>query len=75
MVIQPIVIILEIVFSIVHFLGLNGFIRVHQLFEEGRSGAGMLALIVSLIFILIAVYSGFIYIRIARERSQLTANL
>jgi len=45
------------------------------MFDEGNHGAATLGLIVSLIFLSIAVYSGFIYIRIARERKDLTANL
>ena len=43
MIIQPIVIVMEIIFSIVNFLGLNGFIRVNQMFDEGNHGAGKLA--------------------------------
>jgi len=66
MVLQPIVIILEILISIVHFLGFNGFVRVGQLFGEGRGFAGFLALVVSIIFMSIALFSSFIYIRIAR---------
>lgn len=75
MIIQPIVIIIEILFSIVNFLGLNGFLRVNKMYDEGQPGAATLGLIVSLIFLSIAAYSTFIYIRIARERKDLTSNL
>ena len=68
-------VVLEVIFSVVNFLGLNGFIRVNKMFDEGRHSAAVLGLIVSLIFLSIAVYSSFIFVRIIRERKELTANL
>ena len=56
------------IFSVVNFLGLNGFIRVNKMFDEGRHSAAVLGLIVSLIFLSIAVYSSFIFVRIIRVR-------
>lgn len=55
--IQPLIIILEIVISIVDFLGFNGFIRVSDLFSAGSGFTAVLSLIVSLIYLLIAVLS------------------
>jgi hypothetical protein len=56
--IQPLVIIFEIVISIVDFLGFNGFIKVANLFKIGAGFSAVLALIISLIFLLVAVLSG-----------------
>jgi hypothetical protein len=56
--IQPLVIIFEIVISIVDFLGFNGFIRVSNLFSIGAGFTAVLSLIISLIFLLVAVLSG-----------------
>ncbi len=55
--------------------GFNGFIRAHTLFESGRGLAGVLTVIVSLIFLLLGLFSGFIYFRILREKRELTADL
>lgn len=70
-ILQPIVVILEIIASIVDFLGFNGFIRVSEMFGEGRGGAGALGLVVSLLFLGMGVFTSFIYIQIFRKRSAL----
>jgi hypothetical protein len=56
--IQPLVIIFEIMISIVDFVGFNGFIKVSNLFSAGIGSKAVLALIISLIFLLVAVLSG-----------------
>jgi hypothetical protein len=56
--IQPLVIIFEIMISIVDFVGFNGFIKVSNLFSAGTGSKAVLALIISLIFLLVAVLSG-----------------
>jgi hypothetical protein len=74
LILQPIAVILEIVGSIVNFLGFNGFIRVSEMFEAGRGGAGALGLIVSLLYLGMGIYSSFIYFRIVRQRAALKAS-
>jgi hypothetical protein len=59
---------LEVFVSIVDFLGFNGFIRVNKNFVQGKGGAGTLGLLVSLIFLAMALFSGFIFVKIIRER-------
>lgn len=63
--------VLEVIGSIVDFLGFNGFIRVSELFKEGRGGAGVLALIVSLLFLAMGVYSAFIVFIVWKRRAAL----
>lgn len=67
-ILQPIVVILEIVISIVDFLGFNGFIRAADMFQQGRGGAGFLGLTVSIIFLAMAVFSAFILVKVFRGR-------
>lgn len=67
-ILQPIVILLEIVISIVDFLGFNGFVRAAQMFQQGRGGAGFIGLIVSIIFLAMAIYSAFILVKIFKGR-------
>lgn len=67
-ILQPVVIILEIVISIVDFLGFNGFIRAADMFQQGRGGAGFLGLTVSIIFLAMAIYSAFILVKVFRGR-------
>lgn len=62
---------LEVIGAIVDFLGFNGFIRVSELFKEGRGGAGALALIVSLLLLAMAAYSAFIVFIVCRKRTSL----
>jgi hypothetical protein len=50
-------VIVEIIISIVDFLGFNGFIRVSQQYKDGHGFQGTLGLIVSIIYILLAVLS------------------
>jgi len=66
---------LEIAISIVDFLGFNGFIRVAYLFNNGQAVSGILALVVSIGFIAMALFSGFLYYKVFRERSLLTKAL
>lgn len=68
LILQPIVVVLEIIGSIVDFLGFNGFMRVSEMYKEDRGGAGTLGLIVSLLFLAMGLYSAFIYIKILRDR-------
>jgi cytochrome c oxidase subunit IV len=65
-IIQPIIIVLEIVISIVDFLGFNGFVRVHKAFTNGQGGAGVLGLLCSIIFLSMGIFSSFIYVKIWR---------
>ena len=53
--IQPLVIIIEIVVAIVDFLGFNGFIRVSDLYAAGDGFTGTLALIVSIVYMCLAL--------------------
>jgi hypothetical protein len=73
--VQPLVIALEVVASIANFLGFNGFVRVSEMFKEGSAAAGVFGLIVSVIFLGMALFSGFIFFRIVRERATLKASL
>jgi hypothetical protein len=50
----------------VDFLGFNGFIRVADMFKIGNGAAGVFGLIVSILFLLIAGLSGFIYFKICK---------
>lgn len=68
LILQPIVIAIEVVASIGDFLGFNGFVRVSELFKDGDGGAAVLGLIVSLIFLGMAAYSSFIYVKIVLQR-------
>lgn len=64
--IQPLVIIIEIVISIVDFLGFNGFIRVSRMFNDGTPLPAIFGLVVSIVFLLMAAASGYVYFRICR---------
>ena len=66
---------MEIVISIVDFLGFNGFIRVADMFNNNNAIAGILGLVVSIGFLLVAVWSSYLYFRIFKERSILTKAL
>ena len=68
-------IVLEIVAAIGNFLGFNGFVRVSEMFGAGRGAAAVFGLIVSLVFLAMAVFSGFIYFRIVKERAALKESL
>ena len=72
---QPILIVLELIISITNAFGFNGFIRVHHLFHDSMHLAGVLAIVVSMIFLLTALFSGFIFVRIFREREQLVSDI
>jgi hypothetical protein len=67
-IIQPIVVVLEIVISIVDFLGFNGFVRVSSNFKAGRGAAGAIGLICSLTFLSMAGLSILVYIKIVRQK-------
>lgn len=71
----PLVIIIMIVISIVDFLGFNGFIRVSYMFKNGNPAAGVFGLVVSIIYLILAVFSGYLYFRIFKEKSILTKAL
>lgn len=68
-------ILLEVVVSIVDFLGFNGFVRVGDNFSSGHGGAGVLGLLVSLCFLGMAGLSTLVMVRIVREKGSLTATL
>ena len=72
---QPILTVLLILISIVNVFGFNGFIRVSQLFSDGHGFAGVLAIVVSLVFMGAGLFSGFIYFRVMRGREELTSDL
>jgi|JI61114C2RNA_FD_contig_21_2654471_length_574_multi_4_in_0_out_0_1 multisubunit Na+/H+ antiporter MnhG subunit len=72
---QPIAIILWLAFSIINFLGFNGFIRVADLYNKGYSAAGTLSLIESLIFLGEALLGSFVYYKICGIRSSLASKL
>jgi multisubunit Na+/H+ antiporter MnhG subunit len=71
LILQPIAIVLEIVGSIVDFLGFNGFMRVSEMYKAERAGAATLGLIVALLYLAMGLYSAFIYVKILRERKDL----
>ena len=72
---QPLAIVIEIVISIIDFLGFNGFIRVANMFKIGAAAAGIFGLVVSILWLLIAAWSAFLYFRICKQRSILTQAL
>lgn len=74
-IIQPIIVAVEITVSIVDFLGFNGFIRVAQLFNQGNGAAGAIALVVSILFLAIAVLSGYVFFRICKDKAVLTNSM
>lgn len=45
------------------------------MFGAGQGAAAVFGLIVSLVFLAMAVFSGFIYFRIVKERAALKQNL
>jgi hypothetical protein len=53
------VIIIEIIIAIVDFIGFNGFVKVAALYKQGgHAFAATLALIVSIIYLAVALLSG-----------------
>lgn len=72
---QPILSVFFIIISIVNVFGFNGFIRVSQLFNEGHGFAGVIAVIISIVFLGVGLFSGFIYVRVMRGRGELTSDL
>lgn len=71
----PLIVIIMIVISIVSFLGFNGFIAVSYNFSVGNTAAAALGLIVSIIYLVLALWSSYLYFRIFKERSILTKAL
>ena len=71
LILQPMAIVLEIIGSMVDFLGFNGFMRVSEMYKAERGGAATLGLIVSLLYLAMGLYSAFIYAKILRERGSL----
>jgi hypothetical protein len=71
----PLVVIIMIVISIVDFLGFNGFIRVSQMFKANNPLPAVFGLIVSIIYLVLAIFSGFLYFKIFKEKSILTKAL
>lgn len=72
---QAIAVILEVTISIIGAFGFNGFARAHDLFEEGKGFSGALAVIVSSVFLSVALFSSYIFVRILREKKELTVGL
>lgn len=72
---QPIAIVLEAVISIVNFFGFNSFLRATNLFQQEKNFSAVLAIMVSVIFLVIALFSTFILVRMVRERRELTASM
>lgn len=71
----PLVIVIMIVVSIVDFLGFNGFIRVSKMFAAGSAGTAIFGLIISILYLVLSLWSGYLYYRIFREKSILTKAL
>jgi formate hydrogenlyase subunit 3/multisubunit Na+/H+ antiporter MnhD subunit len=69
----PIVVAAMITVSILGVPGFNGFIAVSLNFQpEGKKGAGVLGIIISLIYLGLAALGSYLYYRIFKERSILT---
>jgi ABC-type arginine transport system permease subunit len=64
-----------IVISIVDFLGFNGFIRVSKEFANEDKAGGAFGIVISIIYLCLAIGSSYLYFRIFRERSILTKAL
>jgi hypothetical protein len=64
MYLQPIAIILWIIFAIINFLGFNGFIRVNLLYFGGYGAADMLSLFGSLLSLGNAILGSFVYYKV-----------
>lgn len=75
MYLMPIAIICWITFSIVNFLGFNGFIRVNLLYKADYSAAGTLSLIESLLFLGDAILCSFLYYKIWILRGSLASQV
>lgn len=75
MYLQPLAVILWLTFSIVNFLGFNGFIRVASLYSGGYSGAGTLSLIESLLLMGNALLGSYLYYKIWVIRGSLASKL
>lgn len=71
----PLVIIIMIIISIVDFLGFNGYIRVSRMFSEGNPLPAVFGLVVSILYDVLAIWSGYLYYKIFREKSILTKAL
>lgn len=63
------------IISIGGVFGFNGFVRAHWLFNEGHGFAGVISIIVSIVFMGTSLFSTFIFVRILREKEQLTSDL
>jgi multisubunit Na+/H+ antiporter MnhG subunit len=75
MYLQPIAIIFWITFSIVDFLGFNGFIRVSKLYSAGYAGAGTVSLFESLLFLSNAILGSYVYYKVWLARGSLASKL
>jgi hypothetical protein len=53
-----------IIASIVDFLGFNGFIRVSKYFNSGEPGPAIFGLVISILYLILAGWSGFLYFKI-----------
>jgi hypothetical protein len=62
----PLVIVIMIVASIVDFLGFNGFIMVANNFKIHNSAAAVIGLVVSIIYLVLSLFSSYLYYRIFR---------
>ncbi len=71
----PLVIIIMIVASIVDFLGFNGFIMVSKNFKNNASAPAVIGLVVSILYLVLSIWSGYLYYKIFREKSILTKAL
>lgn len=56
--------VVEIVISIIYFIGFTGFIASNYLLNNNQTVAGIFSIIVSVIYLLIAIGSGYVYFRI-----------
>ena len=70
--IQPVIILVEVVISIIGYVGFNGIIKIVNLFENDQVIAALFALVVTIGFLCMAGFSTFLYVKVWRERSVLT---
>lgn len=71
----PLIVLVLITISIIDFLGFNGFIRVNRNFSNHQVGNAVFGLIISIIFLAMALGSSVLYFQIFRRRSILTKAL
>lgn len=71
----PLIVLVLLTISIIDFLGFNGFIRVHRNFSAHYVGNAVFGLIISIIFLAMALGSSVLYFQIFRQRSILTKAL